>query len=37
MCSRLTVALALCAAGENTSPLVARKLGLAAGRVLVGR
>jgi len=37
MCSRLRCALALCAAGEDAPPLVARKLGLAAGRALVGR
>jgi hypothetical protein len=37
MCSRLRCALALCAAGEDASPLVARKLGFAAGRALVGR
>jgi len=34
LCSRLTVALALCAAGEDASPLVARKLSFAAGRAL---
>jgi hypothetical protein len=34
MCSRLRCALALCAAGEDASPLVARKLSFAAGRAL---
>ncbi len=37
MSSRLSVALALCAAGEGTAPLVARKLGFAAGRALAKR
>jgi hypothetical protein len=37
MCSRLTVALAVARAGHDCAPLVARKLGLAAGRVLAGR
>lgn len=37
MCSRLTVALAVARAGHDCAPLVARKLGLAAGRVLAAR
>jgi hypothetical protein len=37
MCSRLTVALAVARAGHDCAPLVARKLGLAAGRVLANR
>ena len=36
MCSRLTVALAVSRAGHDCAPLVARKFGLAAGRVLAG-
>jgi hypothetical protein len=37
MCSRLTVALAVARAGHDCAPLVARKFGLAAGRVISGR
>lgn len=37
MCSRLTVALAVARAGDDCAPLVARKFGLAAGRVIAGR
>jgi hypothetical protein len=37
MCSRLTVALAVARAGHDCAPLVARKFGLAAGRVLASR
>jgi hypothetical protein len=37
MCSRLTVALAVARAGHDCAPLVARKFGLAAGRVLANR
>jgi hypothetical protein len=37
MCSRLRAVLALCAAGEDAAPLVARKLALAAGRALARR
>jgi len=37
MCSRLTVALAVARAGHDCAPLVARKFGLAAGRVIAKR
>ena len=37
MCSRLTVALSVARAGHDCAPLVARKFGLAAGRVIAGR
>jgi hypothetical protein len=37
MCSRLTVALAVARAGNDCAPLVARKFGLAAGRVIAKR
>lgn len=36
-CSRLDLALAVARAGHDCAPLVARKLGLAAGRVLANR
>ena len=37
MCSRLTVALGVARAGHDCAPLVARKFGLAAGRVIARR
>jgi hypothetical protein len=37
MCSRLAVALSLARAGHDCAPLAARKLGLAAGRVIAKR